>query len=453
MRYLLARGLRVIAALPILVGSLLAPAGAFAASSPLHPFFKQPDVAAASVSLWVNGVPLWQMRPGDVHSTASTAKIMTAYVILKLRPFALKRTVRVTRTEVLGTKRSLKQNNWVMSLKAGQTYTGWQLLNAALVRSYDNAANMLADETPGGRAHFVALMNAEAKRLGLTHTHFVDPSGVSPKDVSTAADMTRLAEDAMALPSFRAIVAQKYVQVPYHGRLRNVDLLMFRSPYVIGIKTGWTPEAGPSIVFAAQRKVAGKMINVSGTIYHAASWKRMYIDALGLINASLDSAQAGLGMESRRDFVVGLAQRLGLNPLNRAAPVFTDVAPGSSGYGYIEAAAKAGWLQGFPGHRFQGNLPLTRDEAAKMEVLALGLGNKVTTVKVSSMRYKDRSKIPVWAQKYVAEASSVGLYRGFPDGTFRPTAPLSAMTGLDALSAFRVVAGTVVKGSTTVAAQ
>jgi D-alanyl-D-alanine carboxypeptidase (penicillin-binding protein 5/6) len=133
-----------------------------------------------------------------------------------------------------------------IGLRPGERITVRDLLAAALIQSANDAADALADSVGHGNdAAFVALMNAQARRLGLTGTHFVRADGLdAPGHVSTARDVTRLAQELMKRPVVRSLVRQQSAVIA-GGRTLHTwnDLLgVFRG--LVGVKTGHTGAAG-----------------------------------------------------------------------------------------------------------------------------------------------------------------------------------------------------------------
>jgi D-alanyl-D-alanine carboxypeptidase (penicillin-binding protein 5/6) len=108
-------------------------------------------------------------------------------------------------------------------------------------------------------------MNARAADLGMASTHFEDPSGVSPKTVSTPSDLILLGRAATRDPVFSEIVAQREATVPVAGRVFNVNTSLGVEGNV-GIKTGSTPEAGSCLLFAARRVVNGEEMLIIGAV-------------------------------------------------------------------------------------------------------------------------------------------------------------------------------------------
>jgi D-alanyl-D-alanine carboxypeptidase (penicillin-binding protein 5/6) len=190
----------------------------------------------------------------------SVAKIMTAYVVLHDHPLstgASGPTITVTPTDVTVYRQDLAASDSVVAVTAGEQLSELQVLEGLLIPSGDNLATLLADWDAGSLPAFVAKMNATARQLGLSHTHYADASGVAAGTVSTAADQVRLAMAAMEDPVFRTIVGMPQVTLPVVGLQYNVDALIGKDG-IVGVKTGFTTQAGGCFVFAADVKVSGR---------------------------------------------------------------------------------------------------------------------------------------------------------------------------------------------------
>ena len=121
---------------------------------------------------------------------ASVAKVMTAYLVLRehpLRPGEDGPTITLTAADVADTDRRAGQHESVVPVATGEQLTELQALQALLLPSANNIAAVLADWDAGSTDLFVARMNAAARRLGMTHTRYTDPSGYDDATVSTAA--------------------------------------------------------------------------------------------------------------------------------------------------------------------------------------------------------------------------------------------------------------------------
>ncbi len=123
---------------------------------------------------------------------------------------------------------------------------------------------------------------------------------------------------------------------------------------------------------------------------------------------------------SRAQFIYQFDRADNIQPVYPQVPDFTDVPSSSPYYGYIEAAFKAGIISGVTASKFEPNASLTRDEIAKIEVLALGDGTAAQALASQATTFKDDASIPSWARGYVNEAVKLGLISGYPNGHFKP---------------------------------
>jgi D-alanyl-D-alanine carboxypeptidase (penicillin-binding protein 5/6) len=144
----------------------------------------------------------------------------------------------------------------VVRVTAGEMLPERQALEGLLVASGNNLAGALARWDKTNPAAFIDAMNTTATQLGLTHTHYADAAGTNAASVSTAAEQLKLAEAAMADPTFAEIVAEPQVNLPLAGTLRNYNTLV-GTDGIIGIKTGNSLAAGGCVVVAAKRPIGG----------------------------------------------------------------------------------------------------------------------------------------------------------------------------------------------------
>jgi len=151
-------------------------------------------------------------------------------------------------------------------LVAGDSMTLRDLLYGLMLPSGDDAAIAIADAVAGSPANFVALMNQYAQSLQLTHTHYINPDGLTYKtargkleyNYTSASDLVHLTQIALQNPLFAQIVQSNTYSVPpamYHHAYDwvNTNTLLSTYPGTIGVKTGSTQEAGPCLVFATVR--------------------------------------------------------------------------------------------------------------------------------------------------------------------------------------------------------
>jgi serine-type D-Ala-D-Ala carboxypeptidase (penicillin-binding protein 5/6) len=199
---------------------------------------------------------------------ASVAKIMTAYLVLRAHPLASGAAgpaIKITKAQAAAYRPDLAASESVVKVKAGESLTERQALEALLLPSADNVADILAQWDAGGIRAFVTRMNAQAREFGMSQTDYTDPSGLASTTVSTARDQLILTGKAMAIPAFASIVAMPTATLPVAGTVRNFDYDVGRGG-VIGIKTGSDSAALGCWAFADQRIVGGVIRVVYGTV-------------------------------------------------------------------------------------------------------------------------------------------------------------------------------------------
>ncbi|NJC66178.1 D-alanyl-D-alanine carboxypeptidase [Planosporangium flavigriseum] len=199
----------------------------------------------------------------------SVAKVMTAYVVLSDHPLDAGQPdpkITVSPTDVADYQSRAGSDESLVEVAAGQDLTEREALQALLLPSANNVAQMLARWDAGSLDAFVAKMNATAVSLGLSATRYTDPSGLDPGTVSTAADQTVLAERALRIPAFAEIVALPTATLPVVGAVTNWNSLL-GTDGVVGVKTGTTAEAGGNLVFAAHVAVAGRTLTLVGAVF------------------------------------------------------------------------------------------------------------------------------------------------------------------------------------------
>jgi serine-type D-Ala-D-Ala carboxypeptidase (penicillin-binding protein 5/6) len=177
---------------------------------------------------------------------ASITKLMT--VLVTLDHAKLDDVVRVRST-------AAAVGESTVNLRAGERLKVGDLVKAALIQSANDAADALADHIGNGdKAAFVALMNAKAKELGLERTHFATPDGLDTAgNYSTAFDVTKLAQAAMARPEVRSVVKLRTGSITGGRQLHTWNDLLGVFPGLYGVKTGHTAGAGWCEVAAVKR--------------------------------------------------------------------------------------------------------------------------------------------------------------------------------------------------------
>lgn len=215
------------------------------------------------------GQPQVQAGPNQHPAPiASVTKVMTAYLVLRDHPLQAGQDgppLTLTAADVADTARRRALQQSVVPIAAGEQLTERQALQALLLPSANNIAVALARWDAGSEDRFVARMNAAAQSLGMTDTHYTDPSGFDQDTVSTAADQVRIVEQAMALPVFAGIVATPSATLPVAGTVTNTDRLLGHGGFV-GVKTGSDNAAGGCFAFRAVRRIAGRDVTITGVV-------------------------------------------------------------------------------------------------------------------------------------------------------------------------------------------
>jgi D-alanyl-D-alanine carboxypeptidase (penicillin-binding protein 5/6) len=191
--------------------------------------------------------------------TASTAKIMTALVTLEARPLGRGEqgpSISITAQDEVSYKQAASQGQSVVAVAAGEQLTEYQALQALLLPSANNIAELLARWAYGSLAGGVRRMNERARELQLRSTYFADASGFSPSTVSAPADLVVLGLLAMRSQVIAEIVAQTQAVLPVAGPVANVNTMLGQAG-ILGIKTGNTDQAGGCYVFAAPFQAPG----------------------------------------------------------------------------------------------------------------------------------------------------------------------------------------------------
>jgi D-alanyl-D-alanine carboxypeptidase (penicillin-binding protein 5/6) len=235
-------------------------------------------VTGASLLLAGATTPLWSSDGNAELPIASTTKMMTALVVLQ-------------HVTDLGTVYT--QNDWdpaagdsQIGLDPGERMTVHDLLVALLLPSADDAAEDLAYNVGGGSlARFVAMMNADARGLGLNHTHYTTPIGLDTAgNYSSPDDLLRLADYMMSnWPFFRHTVGLSSALLTsgrYKRHIVNTDDLLGKYGWIHGVKTGHTAQAGYVLVSEGSRDGFTLLASVLGT----ASESERDASALALLN-------------------------------------------------------------------------------------------------------------------------------------------------------------------------
>ncbi|MGN6669070.1 MAG: D-alanyl-D-alanine endopeptidase [Trinickia sp.] len=236
---------------------------------------------------------LFDKNSTSVVPIASVSKLMTAMVVLDSK-MPLTDPIEVTDED----RDFIKHTG--SRLHVGSVLSREDMLHIALMASENRAAAALSRYYPGGRPAFIAAMNAKAKALGMTDTHFESPTGLSSENVSTARDLVKMVNAAYQYPLIRKFSTDRSYDVyPGKGVLAyNSTNALVRNPtWDIGLqKTGFINEAGECLVIQATihgRPMIMVLIDSTGTYSRFADAARLrkWLDDFG--GQRITSADAG----------------------------------------------------------------------------------------------------------------------------------------------------------------
>lgn len=192
---------------------------------------------------------------GAVLPIASITKLMTALVVTEAG-LPLDEVLTVTQEDIDTEKHTSSR------LRVGSQLTRGEMLHLALMSSENRAANALGRHYPGGLKAFVSAMNAKAALLGMKDTSYVEPTGLSPANQSSAHDLARLVKTAYQVPLIRELSTSTGATVRVgrqEAQFGTTNRLVKSPSWDIGLqKTGYISEAGQCLVMQAQ--LAGRRL-------------------------------------------------------------------------------------------------------------------------------------------------------------------------------------------------
>jgi D-alanyl-D-alanine endopeptidase (penicillin-binding protein 7) len=202
-----------------------------------------------------SGEVLFSKNSEAVLPIASITKLMTALVVIEARQ-PLEESLTITQDDVDTERHSASR------LRVGTQLSRGEMLHLALMSSENRAANALGRHYPGGLPAFVAAMNRKAQALGMSDTRYVEPTGLSSSNQSSARDLATLVKAAHEYELIRELSTSPEHQVAVGRRqlqFRNTNILVRNPTWDIGLqKTGYITEAGRCLVMQAQ--LAGRKL-------------------------------------------------------------------------------------------------------------------------------------------------------------------------------------------------
>ncbi len=198
---------------------------------------------------------LFKKNEQAVLPIASLTKLMTGLIISEAN-LPVDEKITITQEDVDTEKGSSSR------LRVGTVLSRGELLHLALMSSENRAAHALGRTYPGGLPTFTGLMNNKAQVLGMKDTHYIEPTGLSSNNRSSANDLVKLVDAAHKHPLLRELTTSPGFQVAVGNRVlqyNNTNRLVKNSSWEIGLqKTGYIAEAGRCLVM--QTRIAGRQL-------------------------------------------------------------------------------------------------------------------------------------------------------------------------------------------------
>jgi D-alanyl-D-alanine carboxypeptidase (penicillin-binding protein 5/6) len=284
----------VLAATLYLPVSLLAPVGP--AQRSVTPM--QPLRAAAAQLAWPGfGASAFGAvgYPGLLSSSgsdtalpmASITKIITAMVVLEAKPLAPGAAgpeIGFSAADRALYSKYLAMHGSVKPMPSGASMSQHEVLQVTLIASANNYAEAMADWAFGTEDAYLSAARAWLTAHGMTGTTVVEPTGIDPKNTSTATDLVTLGKLAIADPVIADIVDTPSITLPVVGTIKDTNQLL-GSEGVVGIKTGTLERIGSSLLFASKQKIGSSTVTIIGAVMGAADHDTLYPAVTGLLRS------------------------------------------------------------------------------------------------------------------------------------------------------------------------
>jgi len=224
---------------------------------------------------------LYRKNDQAVLPIASITKLMTGLLVSEAR-LPMDEMITITQADVDTEKGSRSR------LAVGSELSRGELLHLALMSSENRAAHALGRTYPGGLSQFVSLMNARARTLGMYDTQYVEPTGLSSRNQSSAKDLATLVGFAHGDPTLRELSTSEGHEVAVGHRtlqFKNTNRLVKNPSWDIGLqKTGYISEAGQCLVM--QAKISGRKLIM------------VFLDSAGKLSRIADAERVKRWVES-----------------------------------------------------------------------------------------------------------------------------------------------------------
>lgn len=221
----------------------------------------QPVTAKSWLVADANGKIIRGENTTEVRPVASISKLLTAMVVLDAKQdLDEKITYRTFKSKARHHKKE--------KVDKSQYLTRRELLNMALVHSDNHAAGVLCSNYKGGSIDCLSAMNFKAGKLGMMHTSMFDPTGLDPRNVSTAEDLILLVQAARGYPEIVHASKQTKVEIKILKKwlvFNNTNPMIGKDHRIVVSKTGFTNPAGGCIVMGLDTELGQRTVVVLGS--------------------------------------------------------------------------------------------------------------------------------------------------------------------------------------------
>jgi D-alanyl-D-alanine carboxypeptidase (penicillin-binding protein 5/6) len=359
--------------------TLLACLISFSAVFNAHAQALQPPEIAARAYLLIDVTAQQVLAELDADKPiepASLTKLMSAYLVfdaLKSKKISLQQTLPVS-------ERAWKMPGSRMFIDPKMKVPVEDLVKGMIVQSGNDATMALAEGVGGTAEHFVQMMNAQAKVLGMNATGYKNPEGLTePGHTTTARDLgvlaSRLMQDFPEYVGYYAIKKYRYAGTPASNE-NNRNLLLFRDPSVDGLKTGHTDAAGFCLIATAKRDAPGvgprRLLSI---VLGASSENARATESQKLLNWGYTAFDAVKLFEAGQAVVTPAVWkgRSSSMKLGRFAPIVVAVPAGAGARLQTQVARPEPLLAPFTRGQAVGSLKVTLDQKPLVDVPLVAL--------------------------------------------------------------------------------
>jgi D-alanyl-D-alanine carboxypeptidase (penicillin-binding protein 5/6) len=217
---------------------------------------------------------------------ASIAKLITALAVLKVKPLSIgaqSPSLRIGQADIDLYNSYRAAGGSVVAVTNGEDIGEYQVLQAMMLPSANNLADSLAVWAYGSLKNYIVAANKMLASYGLKNTHVSDDaSGLSPNTTSSASDLVKLGEIALANPVLADVVSQSNATLPFVGLVKNVNSLI-GTQGINGIKTGNSDQAGGNYLFSSEYSLSGRDILIIGAVLKSTDLSKAMNDSLPLL--------------------------------------------------------------------------------------------------------------------------------------------------------------------------